>query len=996
MPESWSGYPTLVHEAPSHVSRPSSAKAAPELPLPPAGDAERARPGTGSAWGDRGAAHHARRRSTADARWPSTAPSAPPMPHAEGLDGATITRPQSTSSLAYSDRGESPSTSARHYPRMSDEDRQPSTQAMPAKLDLAWPTMVAYDAALRLCLYAKAKDPQPQEPDQLLHNGGELLRSAFGLQEYLLQPGGGNAVQGNVAPSAPLMFSGSIVETGQKEETDKCKLRVQIRKAKGFVRGKDRLRQLLGDSEAGQAGLVCLLRLKGSHAEKPLRTQPGSGETVILELTDSEKGEELHIHVQDSKSRACGSIRISLETLDAPKASRLCQCSSKLFNGALWTLSAKPDAHFVHAQDRQWFDVLDEKHQPAGKLQISLFLQRVPVVTSEGSGSSSDEVENAVITEATAFNVVLAAAFHASGLRQRQLELQSPWSWLVYEFISCYDVSDAHFRLRSLWHVLRVATPTMDCLDTVLAHLTPLLQYQKRNNLSSQERRTLAVLREQVERLVAHAFHHYKSLNEEETSGLLADGRVLANRTSPALFPAVKLFSLLHESLGDEAQIKLEGLLRSAVQKRWRRLSAECDEQQEEKDLKTAPLVLAYNRHSKLCAQLAVETEHDLQIHAMHILPSTLDLPQLAADIYMKEIGAKLRAFMTRNPPSAPAAHVTELLNAVGDLNTKLLAWGIRVSADIEVESLFGKYIEKWVHEAQDRLLAFVAAKAAEPHPNEVMAPTAFAEAVYGKINETLVNLEPVMARWPANAPVLESAICEVERHVICGLERMCGAHIPKRKDPHKSPTMLATAKHLAKKTREPVIYLVPPPLAGMMNALKRLLDGLRPSVETRLRAWARAAERAGLAQSDRACGEHLLAVTVELKTKYKTAVTTVVDRLSENPLIRLLEEALASLAELLSARLFATIARGVWDYFGREVLHYLEDVKENVSFVKRQTAAAAMECLDKRITEAIQRRLGDKGLERDFTPPRSVEEAKRLMALDSACNSPHASFSLY
>lgn len=66
----------------------------------------------------------------------------------------------------------------------------------------------------------------------------------------------------------------------------------------------------------------------------------------------------------------------------------------------------------------------------------------------------------------------------------------------------------------------------------------------------------------QVERLLATAFQNYKSLDDNSPTGL-ADASAPASETaSPALAPAVQLYTLLHDILAQDAQTTMRNYLK--------------------------------------------------------------------------------------------------------------------------------------------------------------------------------------------------------------------------------------------------------------------------------------------------------------------------------------------------------------------------------------------------------------------------------------------------
>ena len=62
---------------------------------------------------------------------------------------------------------------------------------------------------------------------------------------------------------------------------------------------------------------------------------------------------------------------------------------------------------------------------------------------------------------------------------------------------------------------------------------------------------------DQVEQLLVTVFENYKSLDETSSSGITESLTPVSGKASPALVPAVKIFTLLHDILFAESQRKL-------------------------------------------------------------------------------------------------------------------------------------------------------------------------------------------------------------------------------------------------------------------------------------------------------------------------------------------------------------------------------------------------------------------------------------------------------
>lgn len=73
------------------------------------------------------------------------------------------------------------------------------------------------------------------------------------------------------------------------------------------------------------------------------------------------------------------------------------------------------------------------------------------------------------------------------------------------------------------------------------------------------QNRILGEIEEQLELLLSMVFENYKSLDESSPSGMVEVFRPAAGSPAPALAPAIRLYTLLHDVLAPEAQLKLCG-----------------------------------------------------------------------------------------------------------------------------------------------------------------------------------------------------------------------------------------------------------------------------------------------------------------------------------------------------------------------------------------------------------------------------------------------------
>jgi hypothetical protein len=77
--------------------------------------------------------------------------------------------------------------------------------------------------------------------------------------------------------------------------------------------------------------------------------------------------------------------------------------------------------------------------------------------------------------------------------------------------------------------------------------------------LLTSQNRILGEVEEQIEQTLAMVFENYKCLDDSMVSGLVEDFRPPTGLPASALEPAIKLYSLLHDVLSPEAQLRLCG-----------------------------------------------------------------------------------------------------------------------------------------------------------------------------------------------------------------------------------------------------------------------------------------------------------------------------------------------------------------------------------------------------------------------------------------------------
>lgn len=722
------------------------------------------------------------------------------------------------------------------------------------------------------------------------------------------------------------------------------------------------LKSAIEDAQVEQGSAVCLL--------------PGTGDYHVF-FPETER-DALLVEVQDKKKSIQG--RASIPVL---------------------SLTDNPNERI------RWWPIHHDDQECVGKIQLFIG----STITSE----EANHIKSGPIVETLAYDLLLEAAMHALNFHSRNLRLHGPWKWLLTEFADYYGVSDSYTKLRYLSHVMQVATPTKNCLELVNELLVPILKAKSERNLTRQEKSILLDCETQIESLLANVFENYKSLDENSPTGLADIFGPMQESAAPALSPAVQVYALLHDILSQDAQIMLRNYLQTAAKKRWRKHIVETDEfissNSEDVLMDSITISTAYLKMKNLCISISKEIEADIKINNEHVLPSSIDLSSIAADVYSTELCKRLRAFLAAWPPSRPQPHVNELLIEIADFERHLESWRISpVQGGVDSRCLFHNYIMVWVQDMELKLLDLC--KAEKVPWSGVMtnhSTSPFAEEMYEKIKDSFVEYEVVISRWPQYSLILETAVANVERAIVKALEKQYNDILTPLKD--SIPKRLNM--HVQKLTRRQstALYLVPNQLGIFLNTIKRILDVLHCRIEDILKSWGSYLPQLGDKKS--ILGEQMNAITVMLRTKYKNYMQAMVEKLVSNMqanrstrLKRILEEineedgesevrermqmlssqlidSISNLHEVFTSRIFIATCRGFWDRMGQVVLKFLEGRKENRIWYNGSYYALGI--LDDTFASQMQRLQGNSLQEKDLEPPRSVVEARSILCRDTA-----------
>ncbi|XVF17335.1 hypothetical protein REPUB_Repub10bG0111800 [Reevesia pubescens] len=896
-----------------------------------------------------------------------------------------------------------------------------------------WVAVLSYDACVRLCLNSWAKGCTEEAP-YFLNRECSQLRKAFALQQVLLQP----EEELLAKQSSELVSEAAAL----KSKKTIGKVKVQVRKVKlgldpppgcslsivkiqslhqrfskvnsmmysglealrkvrvtpnipangSFSRqslaylqassqyvkevskllktGVTTLRSSSTSYEVVPETYCCLLKLKSSSEEDAIRMQPGSSESHVF-LPDG-LGDDLIVKVHDSKGQYCGHVLAQVVSIADDPGDKL-----------------------------RWWPIYHEpEHELVGRIQ--LYIQY----------STSQEENNlkcGSVAETVAYDFLLEVAMKIQHVQQRNLLLHGPWKWLVDEFASYYGVSDAYTKLRYLSYVMDVATPTEDCLTLIYDLLSPVKGNSK-HKLSHQENRILGEISDQVLQILTVIFENYKSLDESSPSGIIDVFRVATGSSPPALIPAVKLYGLLHDILSPETQLKFCGYFQAAAKKRSRRHQAETDEfilsNSDAALMDPMTLSTAYQKMKFLILNIKNEIFTDIEIHDQNVLPSFIDLPNLSAPIYSVDLCSRLRAFLVACPPPGPSPPVVELVIATADFQRDLSSWNINpIKGGVEAKELFHSCITCWIEEKRQSLLdSSKLDKVKCSGTKTQQSTTPFIDDMYDQLMETLNEYEIIILRWPEFTIILEIAIADVEKAIIKALERQYADVLTPLKD-SLAPKIFG--KYVQKFTKGGTAgtYIVPDELGVLLNSMKRILYVLHSKIESQFKSWCSCTPPGGNAIP----GERLSEITVMLRADFRNYIQAIVEKLAENtrvqsatklkkiiqdsketvvesdvrsrmqPLKDLLIKTIENLHSVFEPHVFITVCRNFWDRMGQDVLHFLENRRENMSWYKGLRIAISI--LDEIFASQMQKLLGNALQEKDLEPPRSVMEVRSMFA---------------
>ncbi|GKA38736.1 hypothetical protein Tco_0731287 [Tanacetum coccineum] len=138
----------------------------------------------------------------------------------------------------------------------------------------------------------------------------------------------------------------------------------------------------------------------------------------------------------------------------------------------------------------------------------------------------------------------------------------------------------------------------------------------------------LLSLSDQIKETIALVFQNYKSLDESSPSGVTS---IKSGSISPAIDPALKLYSLLHDIESPEAKMHLYKYFQTTVQKIMGRYLTETDDyvsgSGRNSTVDQSSYTIGYCKMKSLVINIRNEIVSDIEMHDKQVLPTFYETP---------------------------------------------------------------------------------------------------------------------------------------------------------------------------------------------------------------------------------------------------------------------------------------------------------------------------------------------------------------------------------
>jgi hypothetical protein len=153
----------------------------------------------------------------------------------------------------------------------------------------------------------------------------------------------------------------------------------------------------------------------------------------------------------------------------------------------------------------------------------------------------------------------------------------------------------------------------------------------------------------------------------------------------------------------------------------------------------------------------------------------------------------------------------------------------------------------------------------------------AFVEYMYDRLNGMMDEYEVTIFHWPEYTYHLEKAIADIEKAIVKALYRQYADVLtPLKGNPTSKIYGLKYVKKIAKRSGT---YVVPDGLGIILNSMRRMLEILRPEIETKLISWSSCIPN----YKNTTREDCFIEVTVMLRSYFDA----VVEKLAENTRLR-------------------------------------------------------------------------------------------------------------
>jgi hypothetical protein len=240
-----------------------------------------------------------------------------------------------------------------------------------------------------------------------------------------------------------------------------------------------------------------------------------------------------------------------------------------------------------------------------------------------------------------------------------------------------------------------------------------------------------------------------------------------------------------------------------------------------------------------------------------------------------------LHAFLVACPPPSLSPPVAELVIAAADFQWDLACLNITnpVNVGVDAKELFQKHISIWIQETRRTLLGLCKSHKVRKWSGvkNQHSTNAFVEYMYDRLKGMMDEYEVIIFHWPEYTYHLEKAIADIEKAIVKALYRQYADVLTPLKDnPISKIYRLKYVKKIAKRSGT---YVVPDELGIILNSMRRMLEILRPEIETKLISWSSCIPN----YKNTTREDCFIEVTVMLRSYFDA----VVEKLAENTRLR-------------------------------------------------------------------------------------------------------------